>query len=71
MHAVHSYLINFLLDSTVGLLIIYLLLTIVRCIVYCNGVTALRSGEYGEREKKTLHKANNNIWSLAIFRAFL
>lgn len=39
---------NFLLDSTVGLLIIYVLLKIVACLVHHFKVTPLKSGEYGK-----------------------
>ena len=39
---------NFLLDSTVGLLIIYVLLKIVACLVSYFKITMLKSGEYGE-----------------------
>lgn len=46
--SVPSYLVNFLLDSTVGLLLIYLLLKAVASIVAYFQITALKSGEYGE-----------------------
>lgn len=43
----HSYLVNFLLDSTMGLLIIYLLLKAVAGLVSWFQITPLFSGEYG------------------------
>lgn len=43
-----SYLVNFLLDSTIGLLLIYILLKAVSKVVACNSITPLFSGEYGE-----------------------
>ena len=43
-----SYLVNFLLDSTIGLLLIYLLLKAVAKVVAYFQITALKSGEYGE-----------------------
>jgi len=42
-----SYLVSFLLDSTVGLLLIYLLLKAVAWLVNRFQITPLRSGEYG------------------------
>lgn len=42
-----SYLVNFMLDSTVGLLLIYALLKAVACLVNRCNITPLRSGEYG------------------------
>lgn len=41
------YLVNFLLDSTIGLLLIYILLKAVSKVVACNSITPLFSGEYG------------------------
>ena len=38
---------SFLLDSTIGLLLIFLLLKAVASIVNCFEITPLRSGEYG------------------------
>lgn len=43
-----SYLVNFMLDSTVGLLIIYTVLSVVSCVVNWRNIVPLRSGEYGE-----------------------
>ena len=43
-----SYLVNFMLDSTVGLLLIYALLKAVAWLVNRYNITPLRSGEYGE-----------------------
>ena len=43
-----SYLVSFLLDSTAGLLIIYLLLKAVAWLVAVFDLTPLRSGVYGE-----------------------
>ena len=42
-----SYLVSFLLDSTAGLLIIYLLLKAVAWLVAVFDLTPLRSGVYG------------------------
>ncbi|XP_003384959.1 PREDICTED: store-operated calcium entry regulator STIMATE-like isoform X2 [Amphimedon queenslandica] len=41
------YLLNFLLDSTLGIIIIYVLLKLVKCIVNHFNFTPLKSGEYG------------------------
>lgn len=43
-----SYLVNFLLDSTVGLLLIYILLKVISKVVRFYSITPLISGEYGE-----------------------
>jgi hypothetical protein len=43
-----SYLVSFLLDSTIGLLIIYVLLKAVAWVVAKRQVTPLVSGEYGK-----------------------
>ena len=43
----HSYLVSFLLDSTVGLLLIFFLLKVVAKVVHRFDIKALRSGEYG------------------------
>ena len=43
----YSYLVSFLLDSTVGLLIIYVLLKAVAWVVSRYQITPLVSGEYG------------------------
>ena len=51
MHTItlhHSYLVSFLLDSTVGLLIIFALLKAVAWLVSRYNFTPLVSGEYGE-----------------------
>ena len=43
------YLVNFLLDSTVGLLLIYILLKIVSTVVMYYSIAPLISGEYGNK----------------------
>ena len=48
LHFACSYLVNFMLDSTVGLLIIYTVLSVVSCVVNWRNIVPLRSGEYGE-----------------------
>lgn len=47
-HECISYLVSFLLDSTVGLLLIFLLLNMVARLVSRFDIKALRSGEYGD-----------------------
>ena len=44
-----SYLVSFLLDSTAGLLIIYLLLKAVAWLVSVFELTPLKSGMYGKQ----------------------
>ncbi|XP_065829162.1 store-operated calcium entry regulator STIMATE-like [Oscarella lobularis] len=41
------YFINFILDSTLGLLIIFVFLKLAECVVKCGKWKALKSGEYG------------------------
>ena len=45
---VYRYLVNFLLDSTVGLLLIFILLKLVSKAVRYYDITPLISGVYGE-----------------------
>ncbi len=48
------YLVNFLLDSTIGLLLIYVLLKLVSKAVTHYRITALISGEYGMKHWLTV-----------------
>ena len=48
MTSFYRYLVNFLLDSTVGLLLIYILLKVISKVVRFYSITPLTSGEYGE-----------------------
>lgn len=57
-----SYLVNFLLDSTVGLLIIYTLLSVISCVVNWRNVVPLRSGEYGTPFKPTYWLAQCGVY---------
>ncbi|XP_062522837.1 store-operated calcium entry regulator STIMATE-like [Corticium candelabrum] len=43
------YFINYLLDSTVGLFIIFVLLKLIGRVADCRGWTALKSGDYGQK----------------------
>ncbi|XP_071960356.1 store-operated calcium entry regulator STIMATE-like [Antedon mediterranea] len=45
------YLVNFLLDSSLGLILIYILVKISQCIVKWRGYISLLSGEYGDPPK--------------------
>ena len=42
------YVMNFLLDSTVGLLFIYISLRILGCVSKCCGCKDLMNGEYSD-----------------------
>ena len=44
---------NFMLDSTVGLMLIYVMLNMVSKVVLSYRVTSLFSGEYGESREIT------------------
>lgn len=63
-----SYLVNFMLDSTVGLLIVYTMLSVVSCVVNWKNVVPLRSGEYGTPFKLTYWLAQCGVY-LAVMLA--
>ena len=48
------YLINFLLDSTLGLVVIYLCLQVMQVVVRMYDWDTLRFGEYGKLNIKTV-----------------
>ena len=45
------YVMNFLLDSTVGLIFIYIALQFINWIAKCCSCKSLKNGEYGEPPK--------------------
>ena len=47
VHVTHRYVISYLLDSTLGLLLIYVLLKVFDLLVRYNRCYSLRNGEYG------------------------
>ena len=62
LFSICRYIVSFLLDSTIGLVVIYIGLQISQCIAKRKGWDSLMLGEYGEWWAQFLMKSVSTVW---------